>query len=461
MKRKDTAKSSQLPMTLLALRSTLREGTLSLRDFLDRLEVRFERIEPAVRAFLPEADRFTRLRREAKQLLARYPEPVSRPPLFGVPVGVKDIFHVHDFPTRAGSRLPADVFQGPEAAVVATLKQAGALILGKTVTTEFAYFAPGPTRNPHNLAHTPGGSSSGSAAAVAAGLTPLALGTQTIGSLIRPAAYCGVVAFKPSYDRISREGVIPLSPSLDHVGFFTPEIAGSAHVAALLCAEWEMPVVPAQPVLGVPQGPYLERASASGLRHFQQVCERLVEAGFALKTVPALTAFELVDARHRQLLAAEAAQVHASWFADYDHLYQAETAALLTQGELVPPALVAAAREGRTVLRQELATLMAEHEIDLWIAPSATGPAPVGLDSTGDPVMNLPWTHAGLPAVNIPAGVDEAGLPLGVQLVGAWYADEALLLWAEQVAAVIAAQAITPPVQEAGNSGMRLNAGQS
>lgn len=455
MKREETAASGELPTTLLALRSKLRDGTLSLPDLLDRLEARFERVEPAVRAFVPEADRFTRLRRHAEQLLARYPEPASRPPLFGVPVGVKDIFYVHDLPTRAGSRLPADVFHGPEAAVVAVLKQAGALILGKTVTTEFAYFAPGSTRNPHNLAHTPGGSSSGSAAAVAAGLAPLALGTQTIGSLIRPAAYCGVVAFKPSYERISREGVIPLSPSLDHVGFFTPEVADAIHVAALLCAEWEMPVVPARPVLGIPEGPYLERASGPGLRHFQQVCERLAAAGFALKMVPALTTFAVIDARHRQLLAAEAAQVHESWFADYDHLYRAETAALLTQGELVPRELVVTAREGRALLRQELATLMAEYEIDLWIAPSATGPAPLGVDSTGDPVMNLPWTYAGLPVVNIPAGVDEAGLPLGVQLVGDWYTDEALLFWAEQVAAQIVPRVVAASAQETGQSDAR------
>lgn len=455
MKREETAERGELPATLLALRSTLRDGNLSLPDFLARLEARFERVEPAVRAFVPEVGRFARLRRQAEQLLARYPEPVSRPPLFGVPVGVKDIFYVHDLPTQAGSRLPADTFQGQEAAVVTALKQAGALILGKTVTTEFAYFAPGSTRNPHNLAHTPGGSSSGSAAAVAAGLAPLALGTQTIGSLIRPAAYCGVVAFKPSYDRISREGVIPLSPSLDHVGFFTPEVAGAAHVAALLCAEWEVPVVPARPVLGIPQGPYLEQASALGLRHFQEVCERLAEAGFALKTVPALTAFPVIDARHRQLMAAEAAQVHEGWFANYDHLYRAETAALLTEGELVPRELVTTAREGRELLRLELATLMAEYEIDLWITPSATGPAPLGLHSTGDPVMNLPWTHAGLPAVNIPAGTDEAGLPLGVQLVAGWYADEALLLWAEQIAAHIAPQIGAPPAQMAGKTDTR------
>lgn len=437
MKREATVRSGELPSGLLPLRNSLRDGTLPLVAYLSRLEERFREVEPEVRAFVPEEGRFTRLRREAKRLLARYPEAASRPPLFGVPVGVKDIFHVRGFSTRAGSRLPPDALQGSEAAAVTALKQAGALILGKTVTTEFAYFAPGPTRNPHNLAHTPGGSSSGSAAAVAAGLSPLTLGTQTIGSLIRPGAFCGVVAFKPSHERISRDGVIPLSPSLDHVGFFTADIAGAAHVAALLCAEWEMPVVPVEPALGIPQGPYLERAGAASLRHFYTVCRRLEEAGFDIKPVPALAEFEMIEELHHELMAAEAERVHEQWFATYDHLYHAKTAALLTQGELVPQELVASARQRRAVLRHELETLMAENQIDLWITPAATGPAPAGLDSTGDPVMNLPWTFAGLPAVNVPAGTGESGLPLGVQLVGGWYGDEALLLWAEQIAAVV------------------------
>src|SRR5512138_1003056 len=205
-------------------------GERSLIDRLFQLESAFAVREPAIHAFIPEAGRFNRLRREAQSITGVPPGPASSGPLFGRLVGVKDIFRVDGFATRAGSHLPADEFQGAEAESVTRLKNAGILILGKTVTTEFAYFTPGPTRNPHNLNHTPGGSSSGSAAAVAAGLCDLALGTQTIGSIIRPAAFCGVIGFKPTYDRISRAGVIPLSPSLDHVGFFASdlEIANAA-----------------------------------------------------------------------------------------------------------------------------------------------------------------------------------------------------------------------------------------
>lgn len=425
------------PSALHELISELQSGATPLLEYLEGLEARFAALEPRVHAFVPEQDRFGRLRRDARSLLERYPDPLSRPPLFGVPVGVKDIFHVDRFPTGAGSRLPAETFRGSEATVVTALKEAGALILGKTVTTEFAYFAPGPTRNPHHLDHTPGGSSSGSAAAVAAALCPLALGTQTIGSIIRPAAFCGVVGFKPSYDRISRQGVIPLSPSLDHVGFFAPEVTGARRAAALLCAEWQPALRQPSPTLGIPHGPYLERATDEGLDHFRAACERLVQAGLSVRRVPAMPDFEEISERHQSLMSAEAAAAHEEWFARYDHLYHAKTAALLTKGEMVPPAAVEEAREGRRRLRHELMHLMEEHQIDLWIAPPALGPAPAGLDSTGDPIMNLPWTHAGLPAVNVPAGANDVALPLGVQLVGRWYEDEALLQWAERIESVI------------------------
>jgi len=191
---------------------------MTLLPKINKLKQKFEKREPTLLAFVPEEGRIERLRQEAKLLQKQYRDEENRPPLFGMLVGVKDIFHVDGFPTHAGSQLPPEVLTGPESEAVSRLKAAGALIVGKTVTTEFAYFAPGPTRNPRNANHTPGGSSSGSAAAVAVGLCEIALGTQTIGSVNRPAAFCGVVGFKPSYDRISREGVIALSPLVDHVG---------------------------------------------------------------------------------------------------------------------------------------------------------------------------------------------------------------------------------------------------
>lgn len=426
--------------SLLKLAEALRTGERPLLDYLAQLEAYFEQREPAVLAFVPEEGRFARLRREAEQLLADYPDVEKRPSLFGVPIGVKDIFHVDGFVTQAGSKLPAAVLQGSEATAVAKLKQAGALILGKTVTTEFAYFAPGPTRNPYNPAHTPGGSSSGSAAASGAGLSPLTFGTQTIGSVNRPAAFCGTVGYKPSYDRISKAGVIPLAASVDHVGLFAPDVAGIELAAGLLCSHWQPLVTGRQPVLGVPEGSYLDRADAEGRSHFRKICRHLHDAGFAVKSVLAMPDFEEIYTRHNLLVAAEAARFHAEWFAQYGELYHPKTVELIERGRGVTERQLQKARQGRLQLRDELLQLMSKNSIDVWLSPPAPGAAPKGLDSTGDPVMNLPWTHSGLPTVSLPAGNNRAGLPLGLQLTGRWYEDEALLNWAAELESVVNGQ---------------------
>ncbi len=369
---------------------------------LDLLEARFAEREPEVLAFLPEEGRFERLRREEAALHARWPDPTKRPPLFGVPVGVKDVFRVDGFETRAGSRLPPELFAGPEASCVTALREAGALILGKTVSTEFAFFAPGPTRNPRNPEHTPGGSSSGSAAAVAAGLCPLALGTQTIGSILRPAAYCGVVGFKPTYGRVATDGVIPLAPSLDHVGLFTQDAGAARAVASLLCSRWRPEDPERRPRLGVPEGPYLERASPEAQDHFWSVCDRLTVAGYEIAIVPALADFEEIAQRHHRIVAAEAARVHADWFPRHADLYEPRTVELIRRGRGIPDTQLEEDRLGRDRLLDVLTRRMDDYRFDLWISPPALGPAPRGLDATGDPVMNLPWTQA-MTARRLPA----------------------------------------------------------
>lgn len=405
-----------------------------VHDPLDRLEERFAQREPAVQAFLPEKGRFARLHREAELAIAAHPRPLFRSHLFGVPIGVKDVFRVDGFPTRAGSRLPPEAFEGPEAESVSLFRQQCALILGKTVSTEFAYFAPGPTRNPHQPEHTPGGSSSGSAAAVAAGLCPLALGTQTIGSIIRPASYCGVVGFKPSYGRISTEGVVPLAPSLDHVGVFSINVGGVIALAVFLIPDYRSSIETLfrQPVLGIPEGPYLAQATAEGLAHFRETCEWL-SARYEIRSVPALADFAKIRERHLRLTAAEAAEVHQDWFARYRDLYAPQTVELIERGQAVSSRTVKRDRAGREQLRDELMSLMEEHGIDLWVSPAAPGPAPRGLASTGDPVMNLPWTYAGLPVLGVPAGRNAEELPMGLQLTGRWRADEDLLHWGDDI----------------------------
>ncbi|HEU0292810.1 MAG TPA: amidase [Anaerolineales bacterium] len=414
---------------------SLRSNELTLPDYLAQVEARFMEREPAILACLPEEGRFTRLHEDAEALVLSYPDLIKRPSLFGALVGVKDIFHVEGFITQAGSRLPPEVLQGMQAESVTRLKEAGALILGKTVTTEFAYFFPGPTRNPHNSEHTPGGSSSGSAAAVAAGFCQLALGTQTIGSIIRPAAFCGVVGFKPTYDRISCKGVIPLSPSLDHVGFFTPDVDMAKRAASILIGDWRLETTERKPILGIPEGPYLDSASDYARTCFNATCQSLADAGYELRRVPVMAEFQEIRDRHDTIMSFEAAQVHADWFKKYESIYSPKFTDLIKRGQSVSN--LQSHLEARDEFRASITQTMTDNDIDLWICPPTIGPAPKGLESTGDPVMNLPWTQIGFPAVNLPTEKNAEGLPMGLQLVGTWNADEALLAWAEDIEKIV------------------------
>lgn len=411
----------------------------TLPNLLAELEARFERWEPVIFSFVPEARRWERLAREADALLARFPDPAARPPLFGVPVGVKDIFHVDGLPTRGGSQLPADALAGPESAAVARLKAAGALIVGKTITTEFAWFGPGPARNPHNPFHTPGGSSSGSAAAVAAGLCVLALGSQTIGSVNRPAAFCGIVGYKPTYNRISKAGVLELATSHDHVGLLAWDVDSAELAASILCEDWRCDDAPAAlPILGIPDGPLFDHVEPAGLAHFEAMVAQLAAAGVLIRRVSALPNFETVRRQHQVLLAAEAARYHAQ-FAPYHHLYHPKSAELIAEGARYNDTDIAAARRVKTAVRDGLTELMDAHGLDLWLTPSAPGPAPAGLASTGNPVMNLPFTNAGLPTLTLPCGAAANGLPLAIQLAARANADEALFRWGGALAALLPA----------------------
>ena len=429
------------PAPLSEIARSLHSSKLDLPTYIDQICDRIDAHDHEIQALLPEPDRRIRLLREAAALKARFPEPADRPPLYGVPIGVKDIFHADGFITRAGSKLPPALFAGPEAACVAALREAGALVLGKTVTTEFAYREPGPTRNPHNLNHTPGGSSSGSAAAVAAGFCPLALGTQTSGSVIRPAAFCGIVGLKPSYGRISTRGLVILSESVDHVGLFIQDVPSMRLAASLLCTDWqehrEDPRMAVLPVLGVPEGPYLNQASPEALAAFEGQLTLLEKRGVSVRRVAALDDIAAIAQRHRNLTAAEIAQVHAKWFSQNEGVYRPRTAAIIREGREVPTDEVSVARRARGELRAQLEALMAETGIDLWVSPPALGSAPEGISSTGEPAMNMPWTHAGLPTITLPAGSAPNGLPLGLQFSAPFMADERLIEWAEPLAQIL------------------------
>lgn len=378
--------------------------------------------------------------------LADPPEAFGPGPLSGIAVGVKDIVRVEGLPTGGGSALPPQALAGPQATVVSRLLAAGAYVAGKTVTAEFAILAPGPTRNPHNPAHTPGGSSSGSAAAVAAGMVPLAVGTQTVGSMIRPAAYCGVVGFKPTYGRIPVDGVIPNAPSFDTLGLYARDVAGIGPAAGVVCDNWSppgplapaAPPVPlALPVLGVPEGPYLAQAGPEALAAFEQQLHTLRAAGYEVRRVPVMADFEEVRSQLFTMNRYEAVRSHEPWFEKYGHLYRPETLAVLREGAAIDHTAYAAARARREVFRERLAEAMSGAGVDVWITPAATGPAPVGLSTTGSSVMSLPWSNAGLPSVSLPAGRAENGLPLGVQCVAAAGADERLLTWSAGLEPVV------------------------
>ncbi|NOZ48790.1 MAG: amidase [Chloroflexi bacterium] len=431
------AKQFVHPTSLAKTAASLRSGELDLLAYYTRLLDHIDAVEPHVQAFIPEPDRRQRLMAAAEALLARYPTPTERPPLFGIPLGVKDIIQVEGFITRAGSQLPPDELTGPEAESVRLLRATGALVVGKTVTTEFAYFAPGPTRNPHNLAHTPGGSSSGSAASVAAGMALLTMGTQTIGSVIRPAAFCGIVGYKPTYGCITTSGLLYFSRSADHIGLFTYDVAGMSLAASVVCGHWQPNHPPHKPVLAIPQGPYLQQAAPEALHALAQQVQQLEDAGFTIQRIPLLADIAEMNQNHGLLIAAEFAKEHAKWFAEFGHLYRPRTAALIRKGQQADPDQVEEIRSAQAIHRQEIEHVMDVHGIDLWICPAAPGPAPAGIDSTGDPIMNLPWTYMGLPAVTVPAGFAANGLPLGLQLVGHWQADEMLLAWAEDIAPVV------------------------
>ncbi len=427
------------PLPLAQTVADLRTGRIDLDAHVEAALARAAETASELRAFVPEPGRVNRVRAEVAALRARSSDARAsgRPPLFGALLGVKDIFAVDGLPTRGGSALPAELFAMPEATAVARLRRAGAIVLGKTVTTEFAYLEAGATANPHDRARTPGGSSSGSAAAVAAGIAPLALGTQTIGSVLRPAAFCGIVGFKPSYGRVPSDGVIPLSRTVDTVGTFTQDVAGAVLAAAALLDDWAPADARAgRPTLGVPRGAYLEQAEAEGLAAFERAIDRLRAAGYRVIDVDALADIEAVNVRHADLIAAEFAEVHRDWFAEWGALYRGGTAGLYDRGRRVTASLVAAARTGPAQLRDALTGRMTAAGIDAWIAPAAPGPAPAGLEATGAPRMNLPWTHAGLPAIALPAGAVE-GMPVGVQVIARAGDDERLLAWALELEAAL------------------------
>ncbi len=424
------------PISLVDTVAALRSGQLDPHDHVDALLDRIEALDPVLLALLPEPGRRQRLHADAADLLMRHPHPDDRPPLFGALVGVKDVLRVDGLPTAAGSTLPARRLAGAESAAVRSLRAAGALVLGKTRTAEFAYAAPGPTRNPHDPGHTPGGSSHGSAAGVAAGFFPLALGTQTIGSIIRPAAFCGVAGFVPTYGRIRADGTLHVSRSLDRVGLLASDAAGLELAAASLIASWHPVGGGRRPVLGVADGPFLEAVEPAARELFERQAETLAAAGYQLRRDRVFEDADEVAESLRRLMNGEFAREHAALFERYRDRYRSQTAGGIEHGRTVSDTQLDADRRAALDRRLQVESQRRAAGVDVWITPGALGPAPEGVSASGSPWVNLPWSYVGLPAAVIPAGAI-GGLPVGLQLVGGWHADEELLEWAGAIASQV------------------------
>ena len=430
----------ELPAPLSASEAAqrIRDGLLTSEDLVESCLERIRATEPTVQAwtFLDEEHALSQAR--AADERKRSGEPVG--PLHGVPVGIKDIIDTADMPTENGTLLHRGRTPRSDAAVVASLRAAGAVILGKTVTTECAYFAPGKTRNPHNPEHTPGGSSSGSAAAVAAAMVPLALGSQTNGSVIRPAAFCGVYGFKPTHGLISRAGVLQLSRTLDHMGIFARTIDDLALVAEEIVGydqrdpdtrpraripfrkiSAEQPPIP--PTLAFIKTPHWERAEADTREAFAELAEALGERLEEVELFP--SARDAWD-WHKTIMEAEmTANFERDWRTGRDKL-SPQLSALIDRGRETRALDYQRALRSVPPVVESFDELFMER-YDAIITPSAPGTAPKGLASTGDPVFCSLWTLCGMPALSLPLMRGANGLPLGVQLVGRRNFDARLL----------------------------------
>jgi Asp-tRNA(Asn)/Glu-tRNA(Gln) amidotransferase A subunit family amidase len=358
---------------------------------------------------------------------ARAVDRAGRPGLLaGVPVGVKDVIDTVDMPTEHGSPIYRGNRPFADAACVALIRSAGGVILGKTVTTEFANRDPRATVHPHNPAHTPGGSSSGSAAAVADFQAPVGLGTQTGGSTIRPAAFCGVIGYKPSFGEFSRVGIKMQCHNLDTLGVICRSLEDIALMRAVLLAQDPRPVdrVSAAPHVGFCRTPAWDHADGDTQALLERTAAGLAAAGATVRDV-APTPADILD-HHRRIFEFEAARNYAYEYEVHgDKLSAALRDGLLTPGRALPLSAYVEAIETAEAFRRNLDDLFGE--FDVLLAPSAVGEAPEGLGSTGDARFNAIWTLAWTPCVTLPAGTGRKGLPLGVQLIGPRFRDEALL----------------------------------
>ena len=431
-------------LTAAAAAAAVRDGELSSEALVRSCLERVSALEQTVGAWTHlDADYALE---QARQADRRRSAGTAVGPMHGLPVGVKDIFDTRDMPTENGTPLNAGRAPSEDATVVALLREAGAVIMGKTVTTELAVYAPGKTRNPRDPAHTPGGSSSGSAAAVAAGMVPLAVGSQTNGSVIRPAAYCGVYGFKPSYGRVSRHNALAQSPPLDTVGVFARSVEDLALIGDCVMAYDDrdpamrpatrpqlsriaMQEPPLPPVFAFVKSPVWDQAEDGTRAAFAELTGLL---GEACDEVDLPEVFDGAVAWHRSIMYADLAKSFAALYARGKDQLSDILRGMIEEGQSVRAVDYNAALDWTHVLNAGLEQIFERY--DAILTPATTGEAPAGLEATGSPIFCTLWTLCGLPAVSLPLLEGPGGLPLGVQLVGRRGDDARLLRSARALA---------------------------
>ena len=427
----------------------IRQGTLSPVALAESLLSRIDALDGDLQAWVT-------IDREAVLAAAQASEAaVARGgalgPIHGVPVGLKDIYYTAGMLTACGSKVYADFLPEFDATSVAKIKAAGGIVLGKAVTTEFATSDPSPTHNPWNLEHTPGGSSSGSSAAVAARMVPAALGSQTGGSTCRPAAYNGIVGLKPTYGRISRYGVVPVSWSLDHVGILTRTVADAALMLQVLSGEDDndpgslhhpVPDFIAQmaeydrpPRIGLVRQYYQDYSTPEIWAHTEAVANQLAEAGAEVEEIGLPDSFARVHSFQRVVMNVDCAAFHEANHSTRAADYGPRIRAGMEMGMLIPTSTYLKAQRLRRQFRADMNEMASK--VDVVLTPATPAPAPKDLNTTGDAAYQVPWTAAGLPTVVVPTGLSELGMPMAVQFGGPW-AEEGRVLgasqWCERVA---------------------------
>jgi Asp-tRNA(Asn)/Glu-tRNA(Gln) amidotransferase A subunit family amidase len=424
-------------MTITDAAGFIRRGELTPVELLDQCLARVDRYEDRVRAWVY-IDR-DGAREQAERLTAELKQNNYRGPLHGIPVGIKDIIDVFDMPTGCGSKLWANSYARRDATVVERLRQAGAVIMGKTVTTAFASFDPPVTRNPWKLERTPGGSSSGSAAAVACGMCLGALASQTGGSITRPASYCGVCSIKPTYGRVSVDGVMPLAPSMDHVGAMANcvrDLAILLQAIATVSGAIEQTRIPFERAVDWYEVPAtfdlatLPDFPANADPVFEPALRKLrLETMSTVKwywTETALPpAFQDVPRYHHVVMAVEAAAYHGERMRRHPDDYPPRIRDLVEYGQSVKAPEFARIAEHMRALREDLDAGF-PGKLATLVTPATVDPAPTA-ETTGNPAFNSPWSYTGLPTVSLPFAWTSDGLPLALQLIGGRWTEDQLL----------------------------------